>query len=99
MAKTMAWESIYVALAGLTGGLILGIALDKVMFLVITKVIGGEISLGFFISGQAVKSTIILFIVVFFLIFLNAVRQIHLSNPLSCCGMDRQGKKSQKPNG
>ncbi len=96
LAKTMAWESIYVALAGLTGGLILGIALDKVMFLVITKVIGGEISLGFFISGQAVKSTIILFIVVFFLIFLNAVRQIHLSNPIELLRDGQAGEKEPK---
>ena len=96
LAKTMAWESIYVALAGLTGGLILGIALDKVMFLVITKVIGGEISLGFFISGQAVKSTIILFIVVFFLIFLNAVRQIHLSNLIELLRDGQAGEKEPK---
>lgn len=96
LAKTMAWESIYVALAGLTGGLILGIALDKVMFLVITKVIGVEISLGFFISGQAVKSTIILFIVVFFLIFLNAVRQIHLSNPIELLRDGQAGEKEPK---
>ena len=47
IAKTLAWEMFYVYIISLSAGLILGIALDKVMFLLIIKVIGGTITLGF----------------------------------------------------
>ncbi len=96
LARTMAWESLYVALIGLGGGLLVGIALDKVMFLVITKVIGAEISLGFFISAEAIKTTVVFFGVVFFLIFLNAVRQIHVANPIELLREGRAGEKEPK---
>ncbi len=96
LAKTMAWESLYVALIGLGGGLLVGIALDKAMFLVITKVIGAEVSLGFFISPEAIKTTVLFFAAVFFLIFLNAVRQIHVSNPIDLIREGRAGEKEPK---
>lgn len=96
LAKTVAWESLYVALIGLAGGLVLGIALDKLMFLAITNVIGGEISLGFFISGRAIWTTVVLFIVIFFLIFLNTVRQIHVANPIELLRESHAGEKEPK---
>lgn len=96
LAKTLAWESLYVGLIGLGGGLIVGIALDKVMFLIITKVIGGEISLGFFVSGKAIGTTAILFFAIFLLIFLNTVRQIHVSNPIDLLREGHAGEKEPK---
>lgn len=96
LAQTMAWESLYVTLIGLVGGLILGIALDKVMFLVITKAIGGEIALGFFISEKAIETTVVFFIIVFFLIFLNTARQIHVANPIELLKEGHAGEKEPK---
>lgn len=96
LAKTLAWESLYVALIGLGGGLIVGMALDKVMFLIITKAIGGEISLGFFVSGEAIGTTVILFAAIFLLIFLNTVRQIHVSNPIDLLREGHAGEKEPK---
>ena len=96
LAKTLAWESLYVALIGLGGGLIVGMALDKVMFLIITKVIGGEISLGFFVSGEAIGTTVILFAAIFLLIFLKTVRQIHVSNPVDLLREGHAGEKEPK---
>lgn len=96
LAKTMAWESLYVTLIALAGGLLLGIALDKVMFLVIIKVIGGELSLGFFVSDEAIGTTALFFAVVFFLIFLNTVRQIHVANPIELLREGHAGEKEPK---
>lgn len=96
LSKVMAWESLYVALIGLTGGLLVGIALDKVMFLVISNIIGAEISLGFFLSGTAVGITLLFFASVFFLIFLNCVRQIRTSNPIEMIRAGSAGEKEPK---
>lgn len=96
LAKTMAWEALYVALISLAGGLLLGLALDKIMFLAISKVIGAEISLGFFVSEKAIYTTVFLFAGIFLLIFLNAVRQIHMANPVDLLREGRAGDREPK---
>lgn len=54
LAGTLAWESLYVFLISMACGLLFGMALDKIMFLAIAKLVRAEVSLGFFISGEAV---------------------------------------------
>ena len=71
LAKTIAWENFYVMIISIAGGLILGIALDKAMYLLLAQLIEVEIRLGFFISGKAILTTIFLFLTIFFLIFLK----------------------------
>lgn len=51
--RLIAWENLYAAIFTLTAGLLFGIALDKAMFLLVSRMIGGEIPLGFFfLQGQ-----------------------------------------------
>ncbi len=96
LAITLAWETLFVTLISIFGGLLLGIALDKVMFLVITKMLKSYISLGFFISKSAIVSTIIIFIAIFILIYLNTIRQIHISNPVDLLKEKNVGEKEPK---
>lgn len=93
---TLAWENLYVTLISLFGGVVLGIALDKVMFLVITKMLKSYISLGFFISKTAILSTVIIFIAIFILIYINTIRQIHISNPVDLLKEGNVGEKEPK---
>ena len=66
------------------------------MFLAISKVIGAEISLGFFVSEKAIYTTVFLFAGIFLLIFLNAVRQIHMANPVDLLREGRAGDREPK---
>lgn len=93
---TLAWENLYVTLISLFGGVVLGIALDKVMFLVITKMLKSYISLGFFISKTAILYTIILFVAIFILIYLNTVRQLRITNPIDLLKEGNVGEKEPK---
>lgn len=93
---TLAWENLYVTLISLFGGVVLGIALDKVMFLVITKMLKSYVSLGFFISKTAILSTVIIFIAIFILIYINTIRQIHISNPVDLLKEGNVGEKEPK---
>ena len=95
LAGTLAWESLYVFLS-MACGLLFGIALDKIMFLAIAKLVRAEISLGFFISGEAVWSTVRLFAVIFLLIFLNAVRQIQVATPVGLLRDSQAGEREPK---
>ena len=96
LAKTLAWESLYVFLISMAAGLLFGIALDKAMFLVIAKIVRAEVSLGFFVSGKAVWSTVRLFAVIFLLIFLNAVRQIQVATPVGLLRDSQAGEREPK---
>lgn len=96
LAKTIAWENFYVTIASLVGGLILGISMDKAMYLLLAQLIEVEIRLGFFISGKAILTTIFLFLAIFFLIFLNSVRQVKTANPIDLLNAGNVGEKEPK---
>lgn len=96
LAKTLAIETLYVALISFAGGLICGIALDKAMFLLIQKIIGGKVSLGFFISPEAIKETVLLFSGIFLLIFAYSVFKNRVSNPIQLLREGLAGEKEPK---
>ncbi|MFR8249063.1 MAG: hypothetical protein ACLVAT_07980 [Lachnospiraceae bacterium] len=102
--KNSTWEKswhgkqFYVALISIVSGVILGIALDKAMYLLILQVLGVEIRLGFYISGKAILTTVVLFLSIFLIIFLlNSVRQVHMANPIELLHAGNAGvEKNQK---
>ena len=96
LAKTLAWESLYAFFISMAGGLLFGMALDKLMFLLIAKIVRAEVSLGFFVSAKAIWSTVRLFAVIFLLIFLNAVRQIQVATPVSLLQDSQAGEREPK---
>lgn len=96
LAKVMAWETIYVAFISIGSGLILGIALDKAMYLLILQMLGVEIRLGFYISSKAIITTAFLFAGIFLVIFLNSVRQIQMANPIELLHAGNVGEKEPK---
>lgn len=96
IAKTMAWENFYVTLISIAGGLVIGNALDKAMFLLIAQVLNEEISLGFFISDKAIISTVVMFCIIFLLILLNSIRQIKTANPIELLTAGNAGEREPK---
>ena len=98
IAKTLAWEMFYVFIISLSAGLIFGIALDKVMFLLIIKVIGGTITLGFFVSVQTILVTAVLFAVIFIVIYIHSLCRIHIANPIDLLRGGAVGEKEPKAN-
>ncbi len=96
LAKVIALETLYIAVLSLLFGLGLGIALDKVMYLLILKLLGAEISLGFYISTEAVLTAVVLFGTIFVLIFLNSLRQLHLAKPIELLRGGNVGEKEPK---
>lgn len=96
ISGVLLWEMFYVTLISLGAGLLVGIALDKVMFLLIAKILGVEIPLGFFLSGKAVGVTCELFCVVFLLLYLNMVRQIQWANPIELLKGGQTGEREPR---
>lgn len=96
LAIVLGWETLYVLLVSLAAGLGLGIVLDKMMFLLLGKISGAKATLGFFISPKVIVMTAELAAVIFLLIFLNAVRQLHLANPVELLRDGSAGEKEPK---
>lgn len=96
LLKVLFLETLMTALLSLGIGFVFGIALDKLMFILILKVLGAEISLGFFISAEAIRTTAVLFCVIFLLIYLKSVFMVGLSNPIELLRGSRVGEKEPK---
>ena len=96
ISKVVALESIYILLISLLFGLGLGIALDKLMFLCIAKVVRADVVFGFFISPEAIINTLLLFAVIFLLVFLNSLRNIHLSKPIELLQSKSTGEREPR---
>lgn len=99
LARVLFWESLYLLIGSLAGGLLLGMALDKLLFLGIGRILGAEmVPIGFFISGKAVSSTVLLFCAIAFLVLLNAVLKIRVSDPIRLVQESKTGEKEPRAN-
>ncbi len=74
-------------------GLLLGIIMDKAMYLLVGKIIGGGVSLGFFVSARVIGQTVQIFAVIFLLICINAIRQVHVADPIALLQAGNAGEK------
>ncbi len=89
-------EIFYTAAVSLVMGLLGGILLDKLMYLIISKLLNVEVTLGFYISAESLLVSLIFFGAIFFFIFLNSLRQICFSNPIELLKGDSVGEKEPK---
>lgn len=89
-------EALYVTLLSVFLGVLLGIALDKAMFLLIIRLLGVPVTLGFFVSGKVIGVTAVFFCVVFALIFLKSVPMLQFSNPIELLRGGNVGEKEPK---
>jgi putative ABC transport system permease protein len=96
IAKVVALETLYVALISLTAGLVLGMALDKAMYLLIMRVLGFTLTLGFYISKQSMLSSLALFGFIFVLILLSSLRQLQASKPIDLLQSKNAGESEPK---
>lgn len=96
IARVLFLESLYTAVISLVLGFGVGILFDKLMFLVLTKMMGGDIQLGFYISNDTIIVSSVFMLITFFMIFLNALRQIHLAKPVELLHGSNMGEKEPK---
>lgn len=96
IAKVLIWETFFVTIISIVVGLIGGILLSKLMFLVLLKILNFKVPMGFFISIQSLIVTTILFAVIFVLTLINNLRQIHLAKPIELLKGGEIGEKEPK---
>lgn len=92
-------ETLYVAIFSVFLGIFLGIALDKAMFLLITRMLEAPVTLGFFVSGKVMAVTAAFFCGIFALIFLKSVPMLQFSNPIDLLRGSSVGEREPKTKG
>lgn len=96
IAKVLFWETFFVAFISMATGLLLGIVVSKLMFLVLLKILHFEVQMGFFISNQSMVNTADLFGAIFVLTLMNNLRQIHLAKPVELLKGGQVGEKEPR---
>jgi len=96
IARVLFLETFFVALISIVVGLLSGILISKLMFLVLLKILNFKVPMGFSISTQSLIITIILFGIIFILTLLNNLREIHLSKPIELLNGGQVGEKEPK---
>lgn len=92
----IALESLYIMVIGLIGGILIGILLDKFMYLCIGRMFKTEVVLGFYISFDSIVVTMILFSIIFICIYLRSRRQIRIADPVELLRSSNVGEREPK---
>jgi len=96
LSRVMFYETLYIAAGSMAAGVFFGIILDKVMYLVIMKLMGSQVPLGFYIAWEAMLITAKLFGIIFLLLFIYSLFQIRLSKPIELIKGGNVGEKEPK---
>ena len=96
LAKILFFESLYLWAVSLGIGILLGVLLYRLLFLVLMKLTGLNGTIGFAFSAKAVGSTMLLFGLTFVINFLLSLRQIHVSQPVELLHGGAQGEREPK---
>ncbi|AKA69399.1 protein of unknown function DUF214 [Clostridium scatologenes] len=96
IAKILFYECIFTSAISLIIGLIGGIILNKLMFLLLIKMLNFKVHFGFSISMPSVIKTLIVFISIFFLNLLSNLFQIKILKPIELLKGSEQGEKEPK---
>jgi len=92
----LAAESLMNALISIVTGIVMGTFLNKLMLLILYKIINQPPVNGLFFSVEALKSTLVLFVILFAVSLIYNVASIRVGKPIALLQSDRTGEKEPK---
>lgn len=96
IAYILCYESLYVALLGIGGGLLCGILFHKLVTLALFKLLRFDVPFGFTISATGIEVSVILFSVIIVITLLFNLRRIHKVNPIELLRSTNAGEREPK---
>lgn len=96
LSVMMLWETLITGAVSLGAGLLLGLALGKLMFLVLLKIIHFSVPLDFAVEPEALLQTVKLFLAVFALNLAYDLFQVRRGRLSEMVGASRAGEKEPK---
>lgn len=98
ISRIMLWESLFTALIGLGGGLILGILFSKLAELLLLNFIHGDIDFTFQIPLEAIIYTLMLYAAIFLLLLIKSLLQVRKAKPIDLLKSESAGEKPVRAN-
>jgi putative ABC transport system permease protein len=96
IARVLFLETVLSALISIIGGLISGIVLNRLMFLILLNLMHSGVDFKYEFDFSPVSITIVLFCLIFFLILISNLIQIKKANPIELLRSASTGEKEPK---
>ncbi|MBP0965983.1 MAG: ABC transporter permease [Oscillospiraceae bacterium] len=98
ISRILLWENLMIFVISMVVGISCGILFSKLAELVLTKMLGGGASYAFNAEPKSILHALVYYAVIFLLILINSLRQIHLANPIELMKSENSGEKPPKAN-
>ena len=98
ISRILLWETFIIYISSLVVGITCGVLFSKLAELALTKMLGGAASYTFNAEPKSIIHAMVYYAVIFLLILINSLRQIHLSNPIELMKSENSGEKPPKAN-
>ncbi|MFM1525414.1 MULTISPECIES: ABC transporter permease [Helcococcus] len=96
VAKVVFYELFIIYLISLITGFLFSILLDKIMYLILLKMIGQGVQFGFYISFPSIFLVGMYISFIYILMYINSLRYIHLSKPIELLNSTKVGEREPK---
>ncbi len=96
IAIVMVLETALVMGIVILSGLALGIFLNKIMLLLLYKILNQPPVAGFFLNFDVVKNTFVLFVIIYLVILIYNIFQVNVSQPIELLRSEQSGEKEPK---
>lgn len=96
LARVLFYETLICLLLSLSIGIGLGLLFDKAMVLLIERILNMKVTLGFYVSFQAIKDCLITFSLIYVLIYFYSMIRMHVSSPIELLHSEHMGEKEPK---
>ncbi|MGN0482057.1 MAG: ABC transporter permease [Lachnospiraceae bacterium] len=96
IGRVLFWENLFVSAIGLVGGLVIGILLNKLLVMILVKLVHETAPIPFQIIPKAVIWTVVLFTAIAIVLFAASVCRLHLSNPIELLHSEHAGEREPK---
>lgn len=90
------FETLYIALISIILGLVFGVILDKLMYLIIVRILHADYGAAFFISWKSMLITLALFAVIFLCIYFFSFIRVQICQPIELLKGENTGEKEPK---
>lgn len=90
------FETLFIALTSIVIGLFLGIVLDKLMYLIIARVLNSDYDGGLFISWKSVLVTLALFVAIFLCTYVYSFARVKAAQPTELLKSENMGEREPK---
>lgn len=98
ISRVLLWENLMIYIVSMVLGISCGLLFSKLAELGLTKILGGNASYSFNAEPKSILHAAVYYAVIFLLILINSLRQIHLSNPIELMKSEHSGEKPPKAN-